>query len=166
MQKNHIFFIGAALIAIGLIQPDFLDSLNPFGGPKISNTQITEAPSDAGLLEKAKAIINILESSNPEDKQSDCAKLSSLYADMATLISLDNDNPIIKDTISIREANILCGRMLKINLQDKYPNLAEKTEELVLYSIGNDDVVLDSVLRQKAVEAFKSLSWAFYKGAR
>jgi hypothetical protein len=84
---------------------------------------------------------------------------------MSTLIAV-NDDTIIKDTVSIREANILCGKMLKLNLQDKYPGLAEKVEELVLYSIGDDDVVLDSLLRQKAVDAFKALSWAFYKGSQ
>ena len=50
--------------------------------------------------------------------------------------------------------------------KDKYPNLAEAARDVVVYSIGEDDVVLDSETRTKAVQSFRALSWAFYEGGK
>lgn len=165
MQNKYLFFIAIVLIGIGLLQPSLISNINMSNTNSTISTPVTDAPTDTELFAKTKTIVDILQSSNAENKKVDFFRLSCLYADMSTLIAV-NDDTIIKDTVSIREANILCGKMLKLNLQDKYPGLAEKVEELVLYSIGDDDVVLDSLLRQKAVDAFKALSWAFYKGSQ
>jgi hypothetical protein len=165
MQNKYLFFIAIVLIGIGLLQPSLISNINMSNTNSTISTPVTDAPTDTELFAKTKAIVDILQSSNAENKKGDFFRLSCLYADMSTLIAV-NDDTIIKDTVSIREANILCGKMLKLNLQDKYSGLAEKVEELVLYSIGDDDVVLDSLLRQKAVDAFKALSWAFYKGSQ
>lgn len=164
MNNKYLLILGAALIVFGLLNPTIINSI---GIPKnTTNTQIIEAPSDAGLYEKAKAIVNVLEKSDSSTKYYDCMRLSSLYNDMSILISLNNNNPIIKDTAAIREANILAGRMLNLDIKDKYPDLVEAVEALVLYSLGDDEVVLDDALRIKAVDTFKALSWAFYKGSK
>jgi hypothetical protein len=161
MKSQQLLIVGILLIGCSLLKPNFL---NIFSNPQSNNTTIS-APTDPGLLQKSQTIIDILQKSTAESKTEDCTKLSNLYNDLATLISLDGNDTIIKDTVSIREANILAAKMLKIDIRDKYPDLAEALEALVLQHIGNDDVVLDTTLRQKSVEAFRSLSWAFYKGA-
>lgn len=164
MNNKYLLILGGLLIAFGLLNPNILSSISI---PKnTTNTQVVEAPSDTGLYEKAKAVVNVLEKSSSSTKYNDCMRLSSLYNDMSILISLNDDNPVIKDTTSIREANILVGRMLGLDLKDKYPDLAEAVESVVLYSLGDDEIVLDDTLRAKGVDAFKALSWAFYKGSK
>lgn len=85
---------------------------------------------------------------------------------MATLIELDGQDKIIANTTAIREANSLAGKMLRLNVKDKYPNLAEAARDVIVYNIGEDDIVLDEETRDKAVQAFRALSWAFYEGGK
>ena len=85
---------------------------------------------------------------------------------MSQLIELDGDDQVINNTANIREANSLAGKMLRLNIKDKYPNLAEAAQDLLFFQLGNKDVKLDKELRSKAIEAFRALSWAFYKGGK
>lgn len=85
---------------------------------------------------------------------------------MATLIELDGEDKVITDTLTIREANSLSGKMLRLNIKDKYPNLAEAAKDVIVAGIGDQDVALTPELRKKAAESFRALSWAFYQGSK
>jgi hypothetical protein len=166
-QNKVLLTIGIALLLIGFFKPD-LSSWIPVGPAVVepSNNCVIDAPADTNILEKAKIVKNILLASNDSTRKADCAKLSSLYCDIATLIDLDNEDMVIKDTSTVKEANSLSGKMLRLNIKDKYPNLAEASEKVVVVAIGEDDVLLDGNMRTKAVEAFRALSWAFYEGSK
>lgn len=167
MSNKLLLTIGIVLLALGLLKPNLQNLQFPINrSPSVvavENYQ-NEAPLDPELLESAKAIIDIIKNSDSPSKKLECLKLSSLYYDLATLISLEGDDEVVSNTTAIREANILSGKMLKLNIKDKYSNLPEKCEELLAEEIGTDDIALDSNLRKKAAEAFRALSWAFYKG--
>lgn len=167
MQNKLLLAIGALLVVLGIFKPN-LPSLSLPGTNSVcvANNYVTDAPSDLTLLEKARAITEILVSSDDSTRKSDCAKLSSLYCDIATLIELDADDRIVKDTATIREVNSVAGKMLRLDIKNKYPNLAETAKDLVVSSIGDDDVVLDESLRAKSADAFRALSWAFYEGTK
>lgn len=166
-QNKVLLTIGIVLLLIGFFKPD-LSSLIPGGSTIVvpSNNCVIDAPSDINILEKATIVKDILLASNDSTRKGDCVKLSSLYCDMATLIELDNEDMVIKDTSTIKEANSLSGKMLRLNIKDKYPNLAESSEKVVVAAIGEDDVILDGNMRTKAAEAFRALSWAFYEGSK
>lgn len=165
MQKHKpLLVFGIILIIFGLFKPDLGLFSNNNADTVVSC--VVDAPADQALLEKARSIIDIVKSVNDSTRKNDCLRLSSLYCDMATLIELNDEDQVIKDTATIREANILSGKMLRLNIKDKYENLAETSEELVKSAIGSNDVVLDDELRSKAVDAFRSLSWAFYEGSK
>lgn len=167
MNNKFLLTVGAVLIGIGVFKPD-LSSINlPLVNPECNiETYVIDAPADTELLNKANAVIDILQSSDDSTRPSDCIKLSALYSDMATLIELDNQDKIISNTTAIREANSLAGKMLRLNIKDKYPNLAEAARDVIVYNIGEDDVVLNEETRDKAVQAFRALSWAFYEGGK
>jgi hypothetical protein len=166
MQNKVLLAIGAVLIFVGVFKPS-LDNFNiiPNREPAIVETYVVDAPSNPELLEKANVVIDILKSSDDSTRPQDCLKLSSLYADMATLIELDQDE-VIKDTENIRQANSLAGRMLNLNIKNKYPNLSEAARGVVIQAIGDDDLILIPELRTKAAESFRALSWAFYEGSK
>ncbi len=167
-MKNALLFLGIGLIAIGLFKPDILSILQP-NNSQVSNcleTHITTAPEDTSILEKCNLVIDILQTSTNNNKREDTLKLSSLYADIATLLSLDGEDAVVKDTKTIREINSLSGSMLRLNIKDKYPNLAQASKDVVVVAIGEDDILLTEDLRSKAVEAFNGLSWAFYEGGK
>ena len=86
--------------------------------------------------------------------------------DLATLVSLDGEDCIIKNTEEIRQANRLAGIMLKLDMKGKYENLAEAGTNLIKAAIGDDSVLLDDSLREKAVEGFNALAWACYMGSQ
>ena len=77
-----------------------------------------------------------------------------------------DDDKIIVDTSSIKEANSIAGKMLRLDIKGKYPDLAEAAKDVVDTGIGDDDVLLSPELRTKAAESFRALSWAFYEGSK
>ena len=167
MSNKLLLVIGISLLVLGIFRPN-ISSLINYSPNAVGyiETYVVDAPADSSLLEKAKAITTILQKSEDTTKRTDCLKLSTLYSDMATLIELDRDELVITNTATIREANSLCGSMLRLNIKDKYPNLAEASKDLVVSVIGDDEVSLDDELRTKAAKAFRALSWAFYEGSK
>ena len=164
MKNNILLGIGIVLLFIGFVKPDI--NLDFFNNNNDSVSCVVDAPSDDALLEKSRAVIDVLKQSSDSTRKSDCKRLSSLYCDMATLIELDKTDQVIKDTRAIREANVLAGKMLRLNIKNKYPGLAEAANDLLTQNIGSDDIVLDEESRTKAVEAFRALSWAFHEGSK
>lgn len=169
MKQNRLLLtIGIILLGIGILKPD-LSNIWPINNtPSVSTTEnyITTPPLDSVLLKQAQDLIVVLSSFDNSDKKIDFLKLSALYHDLSVLISLDEENMVIKDTASIREANSLSGTMLKLNLKNKYKQLAELNSSLVIAGIGDDDVMLDKDKRTKSVEVFEALSWAYYQGSK
>jgi hypothetical protein len=166
MKNPFLLIVAICLISLGLFGSNSISNISIVPSNQITDNYVIDAPKDPILLEKSNIVVEILQKSSANNKTNDCLRLSSLYADLATLISLSDNDQIVKDTVTIREANILAGKMLKLNISDKYPNLAEATNNLVVSSIGDEDVGLDSKLREKAINSFKALSWAFYKGSK
>lgn len=164
MNNKLLLSVGVLLVLLGLFKPSIPSLLNNVSSSTTLEQYETNAPSNPELLEKSKKVIEILQSVNHSTKSYECQKLSALYYDLATLVELDNEDLVIKDTNGIREANGLAGKMLKLNIKDKYPNLAKASQDLVVSQLGDNDVVLDADLRKKAAECFKALSWAFYQG--
>jgi hypothetical protein len=166
MQNKVLLAIGAILVLFGLFKPDLGSVFTPSDSVSVVESYVVDAPSDSDLLEKAREIKEILQASEDSTRKSDALKLSSLYADIATLIELDGEDQIVKDTNAIREVNSIAGKMLRLDVKDKYPNLAEAAKSLIVSAIGDDDVVLNGDLRDKSAEAFRALSWAFYQGSK
>lgn len=166
MKNNILLMIGGILLLFGVFGNNLphIDLIKPTA-VSVEN-YVIDAPSDDVLLEDARKISTLLKDSNDSTRSRDCLKLSSLYCDMATLIALDSDDKVISDTSAIRHANSLAGKMLRLNIKDKYPGLAEAAKNLLINTIGDDDVVLDKELRTKSVDAFMALSWAFYEGSK
>jgi hypothetical protein len=168
MQNKLVLFVGVVLVLFGIFKPDLSNLSLPVGGSTVcvTSNHVADAPANEALLNKARAITEVLLASDDSTRKSDCIKLSSLYCDIATLIELDKTDLVITDTSTIREVNSVAGKMLRLDIKDKYPNLAELAKDLVVTNIGDDDVILDEELRLKAVEAFRALSWAFWEGSK
>lgn len=167
MRNKILLVLGILLLIIGILKPDLSIFSNNNAKPNNSiECYVIDAPADLDLLKEAQDVTKVLLDSSDASRKADSLKLSSLYCDIATLIALDGEDQVIKDTAAIRLANSLSGKMLRLNIKDKYPNLAIESKELIVKAIGDDDVILDTVLRQKAVDAFRALSWAFYEGSK
>tara|TARA_B100001778_G_C18588824_1_gene631194 strand:+ start:1781 stop:2287 length:507 start_codon:yes stop_codon:yes gene_type:complete len=168
MSKNLWLILGGILIIIGILKPDLSNLRLPVNSNPACAVEnyVLDAPADSELLDKAKILSKILQASDDSTRKSDSLKLSALYSDIATLVEIDGTDKIISDTASIREVNSLTGKMLRLNIKDKYEGLAESAKDLLVSSIGEDDVVLDDETRTKAVDAFRALSWAFYQGSK
>lgn len=156
-SKTLLLLIAAGLVLFGLLKPN-LSVINP-----IKPSVVVVEPLDKDLKKACEDVTNIFKNAG-SSSHNDAIKLSSLYNDLALLISLDEPNEIIKNTKEIREANQLSGTMLNLNLKNKYPNLSSKTNAVIVAGIGDDEVVLDKNLRKKAVDSFMALSWACKKG--
>jgi hypothetical protein len=167
MNNKWLLIVAAVLVAIGIFKPS-LENINIPLGPKPQVVVVDELnlpePKTPELRVKANDVIQALSIS--ADRKTDAKRLAGLYNDMATLISLTNENEVIKNTDEIRQANRLAGLMLKLDIKGKYPDLPKAAQSLVIEAIGDDHVLLNEELREKAVDGFKALAWACYEGSK
>lgn len=163
-NKYIVVAIGCLLIGFGLIKPN-LSSIFNKPNASASSSLVVQKPTDENLLKEAEIIIGILKQGD-SSRSYDGKRLASLYLDMANLISLDAEDQVIKNTEEIKQANSLSGVMLRLDIKGKYPNLAPASQNLIKTAIGDDAVLLDKNLRDRAVEAFTALAWAFNEGSK
>ena len=169
MNNKVVLAIGAVLIVVGVLRPD-LSSLIPSNGgndtPVVNVPEVVvEAPTEPSLKEVADELVKILKAGG-EDRRVDGLNLAKLYSDIASLISLDLDNEVVKTTSEIREVNGVAGSLMNLKLKGKYPEFAQTAKKLVVTAIGDDIAVLNDETRSKAVDAFNALAWACYEGAK
>lgn len=164
-SKSLLLLVALVLVSIGIFKPDIGSFINTPSHPSVvvDNLDI-EAPKSEALRSKADDIVKALAINN--DRKIDGKKLAALYKDIATLIALDGENEVIKNTEDIRQANRLSGLILQLDIKGKYPALPEANQALLIESIGDDSVLLNKELRAKAVEGFMALAWACNKGAK
>lgn len=158
MNNKIILIVGGLLLTIGLLKPDFSSFIHINNRPNKPNVIEVIKPENKDLLESCFDVIKALKS-GPNTSE-DAKRLSSLYSDLALLVSLDGDNEVIKTTDEIRQANSLSGLILQLDLKGKYKNLASSCNNVIVAAIGDDSLLLDPALRSKAVDGFKALAWA------
>jgi hypothetical protein len=160
MNNNNklLWIVAALLLAVGVFQP----SLPRFNNSSSQAVSVS-VPSDE-LQSKCEKIIQIVKSSNNSGKTEDMRKLSGLYLDLARLISINDEDTIIKNTEEVREANKLSGKMLELDIKDKYEDLGEELNSVVKSYLGDDNVALSPELRQRSVDVFKAFAWALTRG--
>lgn len=165
-NNKVLLLVGGLLLLFGLLKPD-LNNISIFRpvSPSSFTYYTFNKPSNKELLEASYKVTEILKN-GPSSRKNDSLRLAQLYHDLALLISLDEKDEVIKNTAEIRQANSLSGVMFRLNLKDKYKDLAQTTTNLIKTGIGDDDTVLDKELRQKSVDSFNALSWACYEASK
>lgn len=165
MKDKIVLGLGALLILIALVKPDLSSWLKPVDKVPVSVDVVVVEDVDSATKEAVKPIVDCLKSGSL-DRKVDGKRLASLFTDMATLISFDGPDEVVKNTGDVRQANSLAGNMLKLDMKSKYPELGQLCTNYVKSVIGDEDVVLDSDTRAKAVSAFKGIAWACNEGSK
>jgi hypothetical protein len=158
-QTKLLLLIGALLVAVGILKPD-LSRIIPNNNPVVVVDSVKlKVPADADLKAKAEKVTEELSQGTSSSKY-DASKLRDLYIDLATLIELDGEQEVVKNTEEVRQANSLSGVMLRLDLKGKYENLASSCNNVIIGTIGDDNINLTPELRTKTVDAFMALAWA------
>jgi len=161
MDKKVLLVLGGLLILLGLLKPEFSDILKP--RPSVVDVLELSAPTDEVVKKEADDVVTVLKEAGIK---SEAKRLRDLYIDLAKLVELDGEDEVIKSTEEIRQANSLAGVMLRLDMKGKYPNLAKEAKEVVVASIGDDQILLSKELRVKAVEGLNALAWACNEGSK
>ena len=165
MKLKHIILVlGGLLVLVGLLKPDFSKLIPTNNNSNNNDIVVIEAPSDSNIKKEAEDVVVLLKTF-PSSK-SDFKRLRDLYLDMGRLVELDGEDLVIKNTEDIRQANSLAGVMLKLDMKNKFPNLAKECKEVIVASIGDDNILLSKELRPKGVDGFNALAWAFNEGSK
>ena len=162
INNKVILVLAALLIALGLFQPNLSDWGVPNKPVSIDVLELS-APTDESVKKEADDVVALLKEAGAKG---DAKRLRDLYIDLAKLVELDGEDEVIKSTEEIRQANSLAGVMLKLDMKGKYPNLAKEAKEVVVASIGDDQILLSKELRVKAVEGLNALAWACNLGSK
>ena len=56
--------------------------------------------------------------------------------------------------------------MLRLDIKNKYENLASEAKEVIVSVIGDDDIPLSPEIRKQAVMSFRYLAWACNEGSK
>lgn len=162
MNNKIVLCIGVLLIGVSLIKSGNIN-LPWNNAPRPIDVLELAAPSDETLLKEATEVKDLVKAMMPKDE---AKRLRDLYLDMKTLISLDGEAEVIKSTEQIRQANGLAGFMLRMDIKGKYPNLAKECKDIVVSAIGDDNILLSPDLKNKALDSFDALAWAFNEGSK
>ena len=167
MRRDKIILcVAGLLLFIGLYKPS-LDWLRPpIPTPTVVDIVEIEAPKDKELKALAENVRDCFLNSSSSTRETDARLLANLYKDIAVLISLNSTNEVITTTEAIRQANVLCGAMLNLDIKGKYEGLANAAEQLLSSTIGIDNVKMTKELREKSVNCFNALSWACQEGSK
>lgn len=165
MNNNRILLVIASLlIFVGVMRPD-LSSIGWFPNrPAAIDVLELAAPTDDLLKKEAEDVAKLLKSSG--GPKSDFKRLRDLTLDIARLVELDGDDLVIKNTEEIRQANSLSGVMLRLDIKGKYADLAKEAKQVIVASIGDDNIILSPDLRTKAVAGFNALAWAYNEASK
>jgi hypothetical protein len=161
-QKNILLALATLLIVIGLFKPEFSNILGP-NKPVVVDVLELPEPKDETVKKEADDVVALLKEAGAKN---DARRLRDLYIDLAKLVELDGEDEVVKSTEEIRQANSLTGVMLRLDIKGKYPNLAKEAKEVVVSSIGDDQILLSKELRAKAVEGLNALAWACNQGSK
>jgi hypothetical protein len=161
IDKKVLLGLGGLLILVGLLKPEFSDILKP--KPSVVDVLELSVPTDEAVKKEADDVVTVLKEAGIK---SEAKRLRDLYIDLAKLVELDGEDEVIKSTEEIRQANSLAGIMLRLDMKGKYPNLAKEAKEVVVASIGDDQILLSKELRVKAVEGLDALAWACNEGSK
>lgn len=164
MNKNVILLVGGLLILLGLTRFD-IGKFNPIR-PAPTNIDVMElvAPSDENVKKEADDVVSLLKASS--GSKNDFKRLRDLSLDLGRLVQLDGEDLVIKNTDEIRQANSIAGVMLRLDIKGKYANLPKEAKEVIVASIGDDNINLTPDLRVKAVEGFNALAWAYNEASK
>lgn len=161
IDKKILLGLGVLLVLVGLLKPEFSDLLKP--RPSVVDVLELSIPTDEAVKKEADDVVAVLKEAGIK---SEAKRLRDLYIDLAKLVELDDEDEVIKSTEEIRQANSLAGIMLRLDMKGKYPNLAKEAKEVVVASIGDDQILLSKELRVKAVEGLNALAWACNEGSK
>lgn len=164
MNNKILLILAIILVGIGLLKPDLSSIFNNATKNRVDIVEVVK-PTDKDLLESCFDVIKALKN-GPSSRTQDAKRLSGLYGDLAILIALDGEQEVVKTTDEVKLANSLSGVMLRMDIKGKYEDLAPACNSVIVAAIGNDSLLLDKDLRDKAVEGFKALSWACNEGSK
>ena len=162
MKDKLLLGVGLLLVIFSVVKPD-LSSLSLGSNSCVIDVVVEQV--DKETQQQLQPIIDSFKN-GPTDRKYDGKRLASLYMDIASLIKLDGEDQIVKNTEEVRQANSMSGRLLKMNIRDKYPNLSTELTKYLVSIIGDDHVQLDDSLREKTSQAFKALAWACNEGSK
>lgn len=165
MNNKLLLIVAGLLILLGVTKVN-LGGLNPFVNNRPAAVDVLElvTPSDENVKKEAQDVIDLLKKSN--GSKNDFKRLRDLTLDLGRLVELDGEDLVIKNTDEIRQANSIAGVMLRLDIKGKYPNLAKEAKEVIIASIGDDNIPLTPELRSKAVNGFNALAWAYNEASK
>jgi hypothetical protein len=149
MNKKLKLLLASAVCVIGIFGESTFDAIKNISPAKI--TVKIDEPS----IEYKTLVQPVVETSFSSE---DSDLLFYFYSEMADIINTDKE--FIQTTEQFRKFNMFAGELyFNTKLKDKYENLGEDIDNVIVQSIGKESVSLDSSKREKLVQTLNALSW-------
>lgn len=151
MNKKMRLILGLVICVIGLVGEPIFNALK--------NVNITPDKTDVTVVEPAIELKTLVDPVVEIDiKSEDANLLSCFYSEMADVVN--EDSTFLQNTEQFRTFNITAGKLyFSTKLKDKYENLGESIDKIIIQSIGVENVALDSSKRKKLVDVLNAIAW-------
>ena len=96
-------------------------------------------------------------------KSEDAKQISDFFSELADVV--DADPGFIRTTGNFREFNMTAHSLnfAGLELKDKYPNLGEEIDEVIISSVGSEDQTLTDAKRSGLVKCLDAVAWAVHQ---
>ena len=129
-----------------------------------NNVEIVDDTPSVNVVEPSltyKEVVKDVVSINIES--ADAKQISDFFSELADVV---NDDPgFIRTTGNFREFNMKAGGLnfAGLELKNKYPNLGEEIDAVIISGIGSEDQTLTDSKRSELVKSLDAIAWAVHQ---
>ena len=156
-MSNYLKLLLAAALVVGAL---FGENIVQFVKDSV---EIINTPS-VGLDEPSLEYKTLVEDIVAIDiSNSDARHMSDFFSQLSDVVWLDPG--FIKTTGVFREFNIKAGGLnfSGLELKNKYPSLGEEIDEVIINSIGKEDVELTTEKRKNLRDCLNAVAWGVHQ---
>lgn len=144
-------FLGLALVVIGLFGESLWESVKNINWP--------EPDDKVTIVEPSMELKTLVQPIVDEDISSEDADLmSAFFEELASVVA--NDSNFIQSTGQFRTFNVTAGGLnFNKQLKNKYENLGENIDSVIMEAIGKESVQMDDEKRSDLTEVLMAVAW-------
>lgn len=150
MNQKLRLILGMALVVIGLVGEPLLDSVKNI---------IPNPDNPPTIVEPSMELKTLVQPIVDDDISSeDAALMSAFFEELASVVA--NDAQFIQSTGQFRTFNVTAGGLnFNKQLKNKYENLGENIDSVIMEAIGKESVQMDDEKRSDLTEVLMAIAW-------
>lgn len=157
MNSNKNMYFGIAilvLVVVSLFGKQIVEILSQIE----INTPVVVVPEDLDIPLSDQALVKDIV--DMEISKSDASQIYDFFLQLSDVVLYDDG--LIATTGQFRQFNMVAGGLnfAGLEMQNKYPELGEEIDALIIQALGSENVPIDASKRSRLVKTLRAIAWA------